>query len=164
MVGPVFGSDTDRYHAALPSAMAMLGRIPMGSFAEGAVPSPKPGAVVEVGQPSGACFVLRRTVWEQMNGFDEGFFLWYEDVDLAKRLHDAGYRNLVVGSARVRHLGAEAFAQMDRRRLQAIRLASVERYIHKHHRHVVPFSRPMLRITRRLRVGRGASSGAPATA
>lgn len=153
MVGPVFGGDTDRYHAALPGTATMLVRIFAGSFGERRQPSPGPGDVAEVGQPSGACFVVRRELWEAMGGFDEGFFLWYEDVDLARRLRDAGYRNLVAGSARVGHAGAEAFVQLDARRQQAIRLRSVERYIHLHHRRAMPLAAPLLRLSRRLRAG-----------
>lgn len=153
MVGPVFGSDTDRYHAALPGTATMLVRIFAGSFGERPQPSPATGAVVEVEQPSGACFVVRRELWEQIGGFDEGFFLWYEDVDLAKRLRDKGFRNLVAGSARVGHAGAEAFVQVDPQRQQAIRLRSVERYIRLHHRWAVPMAAPLLRLSRRLRAG-----------
>lgn len=153
MVGPVFGSETDRYHAALPGTATMLARIFVGSFGERPQPSPGAGAVAEVGQPSGACFVVRREVWEAMGGFDEGFFLWYEDVDLARRLHDAGYRNLVAGSARVGHAGAEAFVQVDRAEQQAIRLRSVERYIRLHHSRAMPVAAPLLRLSRRLRAG-----------
>jgi N-acetylglucosaminyl-diphospho-decaprenol L-rhamnosyltransferase len=153
MVGPVFGGDTDRYHAALPGTATMLARIFAGSFGARPQPCPAPGAAAEVGQPSGACFVIARPTWEKLAGFDEGFFLWYEDVDLAKRLHDAGYRNLVAGSARVGHAGAEAFVQIDRREQQAIRLRSVERYIRLHHRRAMPIAAPLLRLSRRLRAG-----------
>jgi N-acetylglucosaminyl-diphospho-decaprenol L-rhamnosyltransferase len=153
MVGPVFGGDTDRYHAALPGTATMLARIFVGSFGERPQPSPPAGEVSEVGQPSGACFVVRREVWDQAGGFDEGFFLWYEDVDLAQRLHDSGLRNLVVGSARAGHAGAEAFVQIDPRRRQAIRLSSVERYIRLHHRRAGPIAAPLLRLSRRLRAG-----------
>ena len=153
MVGPVFGGDTDRYHAALPGTATMLARIFAGSFGKRPQPSPAAGAVAEVGQPSGACFVVAREVWEELGGFDPGFFLWYEDVDLAKRLHDAGYRNLIAGSARVGHAGAEAFVQIDPREQQAIRLRSVERYIRLHHRRAMPMAAPLLRLSRRLRAG-----------
>jgi GT2 family glycosyltransferase len=153
MVGPVFGGDTDRYHAALPGATTMLARIFAGGFGERPQPSPPVGGVAEVGQPSGACFLVRRELWERVGGFDEGFFLWYEDVDLAKRLHGAGYRNLIAGSARVGHAGAEAFVQVDRREQQAIRLRSVERYIRLHHRQTAPIAAPLLRLSRRLRAG-----------
>jgi N-acetylglucosaminyl-diphospho-decaprenol L-rhamnosyltransferase len=153
MVGPVFGGDTDRYHAALPGTATMLVRIFAGSFGERPQSSPAPGAVAEVEQPSGACFVVRRETWEQFGGFDEGFFLWYEDVDLARRLRDAGFRNLVAGSARVGHGGAQAFVQIDPRQQQAIRLRSVERYIRLHHHWATPIAAPLLRLSRRLRAG-----------
>jgi len=153
MVGPVFGGDTDRYHAALPGTTTMLVRIFAGSFGERPQPSPAPGAVAEIEQPSGACFVVRRETWERLGGFDEGFFLWYEDVDLAGRLLDAGCRNLVAGSARVGHAGAEAFVQIDPKRQQAIRLRSVERYIRLHHGRAMPIAGPLLRLSRRLRAG-----------
>ncbi len=153
MVGPVFGDDTDRYHAALPGTVTMLARIFAGAFGERQQPSPQVGAVAEIGQPSGACFVMERQTWETMGGFDEGFFLWYEDVDLAKRLDDVGYRNLVAGSARVGHSGAEAFVQVDPRKQQAIRLRSVERYIRLHHSRAMPLAAPLLRLSRRLRAG-----------
>jgi N-acetylglucosaminyl-diphospho-decaprenol L-rhamnosyltransferase len=151
MVGPVFGGDTDRYHAKLPGPVAMLGRVFAGSLMRGAVAEPQAGEVKEIGQPSGACFVLRRETWEQAGGFDEGFFLWYEDVDLAKRLDEAGYRNLVVGSARIGHAGAESFRQIHSRRQQAIRLASVRRYIDKHHKALAPVAAPLLWLSRRVR-------------
>lgn len=153
MVGPIFGGDADRYHAALPGAATMLARIFVGSFGERRQPSPPSGKLAEVEQPSGACFVVPRPLWEQVGGFDEGFFLWYEDVDLAKRLRDAGRRNLVAGSARVEHAGARAFAQIDPRRQQAIRLRSVERYIRLHHRRAAPIAAPLLSLSRRLRAG-----------
>jgi N-acetylglucosaminyl-diphospho-decaprenol L-rhamnosyltransferase len=153
MVGPAFGGETDRYHAKLPGTTAMLGRVFAGSLARGAVPPAEPGEVKEVDQPSGACFAMRRTTWERLGGFDEGFFLWYEDVDLAKRLLDDGCRNLVAGAAQVGHAGARSFAQLEPRAQQAIRLASVERYIRKHHRRAMPVAAPLLRASRRLRAG-----------
>jgi N-acetylglucosaminyl-diphospho-decaprenol L-rhamnosyltransferase len=151
MIGPAFGGKTDRYHSRLPTGATMLGRIFAGTFSRGPVPPPAPGEVKEVGQPSGACFLMRRDTWEAMGGFDDGFFLWYEDVDLAKRLHDQGYRNLVVGSARVGHVGAGSFAQVDRPRQRAIRLTSVERYIDKHHPKLSTFTSMLLCLSRRLR-------------
>lgn len=151
MVGPAFGGKTDRYHSRLPSGVTMLGRIFAGTFSRGPVPPPAHGEVKEVGQPSGACFVMRRETWELMHGFDDGFFLWYEDVDLAKRLHDQGYRNLVAGSARVGHAGASSFVQIDRPRLRAMRLVSVERYIDKHHPRLSTFNPLLFGLSKRLR-------------
>jgi N-acetylglucosaminyl-diphospho-decaprenol L-rhamnosyltransferase len=154
MVGPSFAGETSRYHAALPTATTMAGRILAGSFRERAAAEPALGEIAAVGQPSGACFLLRRETWERLGGFDEGFFLWYEDVDLAKRLHDGGYRNLIAGSARVGHAGARSFAQVDPRRQQSIRLDSVQRYVGKHHPRLArTLAPPLLALARRLRAG-----------
>jgi N-acetylglucosaminyl-diphospho-decaprenol L-rhamnosyltransferase len=151
MVGPAFGGKTDRYHSRLPTGLTMLGRIFAGTFSRGPEPPAEPGEVKVVGQPSGACFLMQRSTWDLMGGFDDGFFLWYEDVDLAKRLHEQGYRNLVVGSARVGHAGASSFVQIDRPLLRAMRLVSVERYIHKHHRRLSAFAPLLFGISKRVR-------------
>lgn len=55
----------------------------------------------------GAAPVLRRRVLDLLGGYEERFFLYYEDVDLAFRAALAGYHALLVPSARVTHrLGA----------------------------------------------------------
>lgn len=55
----------------------------------------------------GAAPVFRRDVFEQLGGYEERFFLYYEDVDLAFRAILRGYHALLVPSARVSHkLGA----------------------------------------------------------
>ena len=147
MVAPALEGDDDIYHADLPGRIALLGQVFAGSFMRRAVASPAPGVVREVGQPSGACFLMRRQTWERVGGFDDGFFLWYEDVDLAKRLDDAGFQNLLVGSARVGHTAAGSFDQLDRPTMQSMRGPSLRRYIEKHHRRLAPLAAPLFRIS-----------------
>jgi GT2 family glycosyltransferase len=45
-----------------------------------------------VGAVSGASFAIRRDLWEQLGGFDEGLFMYYEETDLCWRARLAGYR------------------------------------------------------------------------
>lgn len=57
----------------------------------------------EVGAVSGAAFVIRRALFEQLAGFDAAFFMYMEDTDLSQRARLAGYRTLYVPQALVLH-------------------------------------------------------------
>ncbi len=160
MVGPVFAGGTQHYHSHLPGRASLLARSFIGSAGRRRPAEPAPGEIVSIGQVSGACFVMRREVWEAVGGFDEGYFLWYDDVDLAKRLQDRGRRNLIVGSARVRHTGGASFAQIGPRTAQAIRLASLQRYISRHNPELLAVARPLLGASRAVRA-RGAAQFPP---
>ena len=41
---------------------------------------------------TGACLLFRRDFWDEVGGFDERFFMYYEDVDLCRRAWSAGWR------------------------------------------------------------------------
>ncbi|HEY0118463.1 MAG TPA: glycosyltransferase family 2 protein [Cellulomonas sp.] len=58
---------------------------------------------------SGACLVLRREAFEQLGGFDESYFMFFEDVDLGERLGRAGWTNLYVPAAHVVHIGGTSW-------------------------------------------------------
>jgi N-acetylglucosaminyl-diphospho-decaprenol L-rhamnosyltransferase len=47
--------------------------------------------------------LLRRSAFDGVNGFDERYFMYMEDVDLGDRLHQAGWLNVYVPSAEVLH-------------------------------------------------------------
>ena len=158
MVGPAFAEES-AYHAKLPTPAALTLRPLIGGFAHKWVDSPAPGTTIEVEQPAGACFLMRRSVWEQLGGFDEGFFLWYEDVDLAHRLQRAGLRNFVCGSAQVRHLQGLSTRALSRSDHQAARLHGLDRYLQKFHPRARKVAAPLLAIAHRLRAS-GSSRGA----
>ncbi|MEK6975254.1 MAG: glycosyltransferase family 2 protein [Candidatus Thermoplasmatota archaeon] len=52
---------------------------------------------------SGAAFAMRRHDFQALGGFDDAFFLYLEDVDLAWRARRNGFAFVHVGDARVRH-------------------------------------------------------------
>ena len=63
----------------------------------------------EVEQPAGACLLVRRSSFENCGGFDEGFFpLWFEDVDLCRRLLQPGGKILYCPQVRVQHQGGHS--------------------------------------------------------
>lgn len=59
--------------------------------------------VREVASNTGACLMIRRSLFEQMHGFDEGFEIVGSDIDLALRIQAAGYRNLWTPFAQLIH-------------------------------------------------------------
>lgn len=62
----------------------------------------------DAGWLSGACFLVRRSVFEELGGFDDGYFMYFEDVDLGYRIGQAGYRNVFEPAAVVTHTGAHS--------------------------------------------------------
>jgi N-acetylglucosaminyl-diphospho-decaprenol L-rhamnosyltransferase len=54
---------------------------------------------------SGAFLALPRELWETLDGFDERFFLYGEDVDLAVRARAAGWQPTLVTAAGYEHVG-----------------------------------------------------------
>jgi GT2 family glycosyltransferase len=64
-----------------------------------------PDQVSPVPTISGACFVMRRADFDHVQGFDEGYFLHVEDVDLCWRVRQAGGQVLFAPRAEVIHVG-----------------------------------------------------------
>lgn len=62
----------------------------------------------EAGWLSGAAVMVRGSVWQDISGFDEDYFLNFEDIDLGYRIGLAGYHNVYVPAKRVRHTGAHS--------------------------------------------------------
>jgi len=42
---------------------------------------------------TGAALMMKKSLYEKLDGFDERFFMYLEDDDLCKRLYDLGYKN-----------------------------------------------------------------------
>jgi GT2 family glycosyltransferase len=80
----------------------------------------------------GAAMLVRRSVIEQVGGFDEDFFLYAEEADWQRRMHDAGWRIRFTPAGSITHLGGASGAVMrDRQLVESCR--GVLRYVRKHH-------------------------------
>ena len=115
LVGPLIRTASgDRYPSArhFPSLVDAGGHALLGIF----VPTNRftrsyqrndldqaTGPPVVVDWVSGACFLVRRSAFEQVGGFDESYFMYAEDVDLCWRLGRKGWSVAYVPEAEVTH-------------------------------------------------------------
>lgn len=66
-------------------------RLPRLRVSQRNVPGGSPVAAATVDWVSGACMLVRRDALARVNGFDERYFLYWEDADLCRRLRLVGY-------------------------------------------------------------------------
>lgn len=79
---------------------------------------------------SGCCMLMPRDAFERMGGFDEGFPLYAEELDMATRLRDAGWSVLFTPEVEILH---EAGVSTPRARWTSLMHSrSVYRYYRKH--------------------------------
>ncbi|WP_204105073.1 MULTISPECIES: glycosyltransferase [Spirulina sp. CCY15215] len=55
---------------------------------------------------TGACLMMRKALFAELQGLDTEFALNYNDVDLCLKAHQAGYRNLITPYAQLSHYGS----------------------------------------------------------
>lgn len=98
---------------------------PLGDYSKWAHNTPR-----EVEFVSGACFLVRRNVFEDSGGFDESFHLYAEETDWQKRLQQSGWKILFEPSAQVTHLGGASGGNLETQRKF---FDGLDRYTRKHH-------------------------------
>ena len=85
----------------------------------------------QVDQVIGAFFLVRRSLFEHLGGFDERFFLYFEEVDFSYRAHVAGWSSYYIADARAYHRGMVSSDQVKAARLMYV-LRSRIQYGFKH--------------------------------
>ncbi len=93
---------------------------------------PQPAGPVQCDWMLGGFLLLRRSMLEELGGFDEGFRLYGEDIDLQYRAMQAGWERWYVPAAVVRHAHQ---AVTDRRFLTRRTLwhwTGIVRFVRKH--------------------------------
>jgi N-acetylglucosaminyl-diphospho-decaprenol L-rhamnosyltransferase len=66
-----------------------------------------------VEQPAGAFLMIRRDVWEKLDGFDEAFYpVWFEDVDFCNRAVKNGFRIEYVPQVQAYHQGGHSVGKL----------------------------------------------------
>ncbi len=84
-----------------------------------------------VGQVMGAALMIRRDLFADLQGFDEAYFLYYEDVDLCTRARAKGQGAYYLKDARVGHVGAGSSSQ-DSGMALALHIASRATYARRY--------------------------------
>ncbi len=94
----------------------------------------------EVDWVPGAFALIRRDALEKIGYFDEDFFLYYEEVDLCRRLKNAGYKVLYWADVCCIHIGGESSKTLTHlslsksgSQLTLWRVRSAMLYYRKHH-------------------------------
>jgi len=75
------------------------------------------GRTQSVDQVIGAFFLARRSLFERLNGFDERFFLYFEEVDFSYRARNLGWATYYVSGTRAFHQGGGTSSKALRLRL-----------------------------------------------
>ncbi|GEA89833.1 glycosyltransferase family 2 protein [Cellulomonas cellasea] len=86
---------------------------------------------------SGCALVVRRADFVAVGGFDESFFMFAEEHDLQRRVHDAGGTVGVAREVRARTVGGASSESVSRRWSVAERSVGHVRYMRKHHGRLV---------------------------
>lgn len=107
----------------------------------------------EVPWVSGAAMLLRRAAVEEVGLLDEGYFLYFEELDLCTRLRERGWKVLFTPEVEVLHEGGVSTGRS--RRVHLIHSRSAYRYFAKHRargwrRALLPLARVALRARAEL--------------
>jgi GT2 family glycosyltransferase len=66
----------------------------------------------DIEQLIGAAMLIKKETFEQVGRFDQRFFMYYEEVDLCRRLKDGGFRVVYYPVAQLVHLGGKSAKQI----------------------------------------------------
>lgn len=85
-----------------------------------------------VEQVMGACFLIKRDLFNRLHGFDERFYIWFEEVDLCKRVNNLTQTIFYSTNACATHVGGQSFSQAKGCRKSKIFFTSLYYYSKKH--------------------------------
>ena len=87
-------------------------------------------SIKEVDVVPGTAFMMKRSLFEELGGFDEKFFLYFEEFDLCRRVKELGLTLFIIPNAKVfHHWGASTKTRSD---INQIYLQSRFYYFKKH--------------------------------
>ena len=119
-VFPSGTADLGSHQPMLTVGGMLLAAIGLAGLRAGALPldatSPQQVEVI-----SGAFMLVRRSLWDRLGGFDELFFMYTEEVDLCRRIADAGFELWADPSIVMIHDAGSGDPDNPKKRLQLLR-------------------------------------------
>jgi GT2 family glycosyltransferase len=88
---------------------------------------------IEVDYPTGALLLTPSELFESLNGLDERYFLYFEEVDYAMRCRQEGKRNYVATGTGYTHAGGQSFSQEPVGAQFDYWVSSLHEYLGKHY-------------------------------
>ncbi len=85
----------------------------------------------EVDWLSGAALIIRHELFKRIGGWDNKFFMYFEDVDLCRRTKDANYKIIIAPSVSLIHLSGKSLSKNNKRKYYYY--ASQNYYFKKHY-------------------------------
>ncbi|MFC3614315.1 glycosyltransferase family 2 protein [Lutimaribacter marinistellae] len=102
-------------------------------FEDSIVAFPVPRDTIRVDWTAGASLMIRAEVIDATGGFDETFFLYYEETDLCRRALQAGWSTYYLPASRVVHIGSASTGMKTWSRTPGYFFDSRLYYLAKHH-------------------------------
>lgn len=95
------GPEEQDYYGDFPTVSSLLNRNNHHHIVE------HPEGYLEVERFTGSAMMLKRDLFLKVDGFDDRFFMYFEDTDLCKKISDAGFACAVLPSATIIHFGGK---------------------------------------------------------
>jgi GT2 family glycosyltransferase len=96
--------------------------------------------ILEAKWISGQYTLVRRKALEELNGFDERFFLYFEDVDLCKRMIDSGWKVIYLPVGGIVQNGISKWKKTAITQAESFYMESLYKFYKKHYGRVYAFS------------------------
>lgn len=103
------GSEQERAYGKFPTLFSVVAE----KFKNQKIKETKP---FEVDWVSGAALIIRKDVFYKIKGFDENFFMYFEDIDLCRRAKNLGFKAVVCPAAPIVHLCGKSIKKFNKRK------------------------------------------------
>lgn len=121
VIGPRITDEHGRLQRSTWQAAQPCHYLPEALFLARLLPARQPTEAADVDCVSGCVFLIRGSALPALGGFDERFFMYFEEADFCERVRAAGYRVRWLPAASFVHVGGLSAAQSAKRTFLAFR-------------------------------------------